>query len=54
MPASRTAATGWLAKDMTPVTAAQAIRTPVAVRRPCSPAATVPMARSMAKPTGSA
>jgi hypothetical protein len=54
MPASGTDAIGWAAKDTTAVTAAQAISTPVAVRRPCSPAATVPTARNMAKPTGSA
>ena len=54
MPASRTDATGSAANDMAPATAAQAISTPVAGRRPCSAAATVPTARNMAKPTGSA
>ena len=54
MPASSTDATGSAANDITPATAAQAISTPVAGRRPCRPAATVPTARNMAKPTGSA
>ncbi len=54
MPASGTDATGSATNDMTPATSAQAISTPVAGRRPCKPAATVPTARNMAKPTGSA
>ena len=54
MPASSTDATGSAANDITPATTAQAISTPVAGRRPCSAAATVPTARNMAKPTGSA
>jgi hypothetical protein len=54
MPASSTQATGSAANDTEKATAAQAISTPVAVRRPCSAAAAVPTARNMAKPTGSA
>ena len=54
MPASRTDATGSASNDIAPATAAQAISTPVADRRPCSAAATVPTARNAAKPTGRA
>ena len=54
MPASSTHATGSAANEATPATAAQATSTPVAVRRPCSAAATVPTARNMANPAGSA
>ena len=54
MPASGIAAIGSAANDVTPATAAQAISTPAAGSRPCSPAATVPTVRNMAKPTGSA
>ena len=54
MPASSTDATGSAANETAKATAAQAISTPVAVRRPCSAAAAVPTARNMAKPAGSA
>ena len=54
IPASGTAVTGSAAAATTPVISTQAISTPVAESRPCSPAATVPTARNMAKPAGSA
>ena len=54
MPASSTDATGSAVNDTAKATAAQAISTPPAGRRPCSAAATVPTARNMAKPAGSA
>ena len=53
MPASSTHAAGSAANEAIPATAAQATSTPVAVRRPCSAAATVPTARNMANPAGS-
>ncbi len=54
MPASSADATGSAANDTAKAARAQAISTPVAVRRPCSAAAAVPTARNMAKPAGSA
>ena len=54
MPASSTDAIGSAANDTPKATTAQAISTPPAGRRPCSAAATVPTARNMAKPAGSA
>ena len=54
MPASSTDANGSVADDTAKATTAQATSTPVAVRRPCSAAATVPTARNTAKPAGSA
>ena len=53
MPASSTDAIGSAANETPKATTAQAIRTPVAGRRPCSAAAAVPTARNMAKPAGS-
>src|SRR5579859_5494930 len=52
--ASTGAAMGSATNDTTPATTAQAISTPVAGSLPPSPAATVPTASSIAKPTGSA
>src|SRR5581483_6210054 len=54
MPLTNTAATGSAAMQTVKAIAAQAVRTPVAGRRPGRAAAAVPTARNMAKAAGSA